>query len=195
VASNAPRGLEVAGRVADGAIMQGCVADRALEYFKTHVARGEQGAGRPPGQVALVARVNVCIDDDPWVAKDLMRPSVANSLLAQQPNFPGFVAAGLKIPQALRDRLAGFGYGYGSDAPARIAPDVPDAFVDALTLAGTAEDVAAGVVRMVAAGIRQLLIFPVDPGGRIERTMERFATDVLPRAARTVTGQTARPQR
>ncbi|MDR7544086.1 MAG: LLM class flavin-dependent oxidoreductase [Armatimonadota bacterium] len=188
VASNAPRGLEVAGRVADGAIMQGCVSDLALQYFKTHVARGERAAGRLPGQVALVARVNVCIDDDPRAARDLMRRSVANSLLAQQPDFPGFLAAGLEIPQTLREAVAGSSYGYGSDAPARIAPSIPDAFVDALTLAGTAEDVTAGASRLIAAGIRQLLIFPMDLEKRIERTIERFASDVLPRAVRMAAG-------
>ncbi|MDQ7857633.1 MAG: LLM class flavin-dependent oxidoreductase [Armatimonadota bacterium] len=192
VASNAPRGLEVAGRLADGAIMQGCVADRALRYFKEHVARGATAAGRPPADVALVARINVCIDDDPRVAKDLMRRSIANSLLAQQPDFPGFVAAGLEVPQGLREKLRGLSYGYGNDALARIAAEVPDVYVDSLTLAGTADDVAAGVARLTAAGIRQLLMFPMDPAGKIERTIERFATEVLPRAARLAGGTTGR---
>ncbi|MDR7420206.1 MAG: LLM class flavin-dependent oxidoreductase [Armatimonadota bacterium] len=188
VASNAPRGLEVAGRLADGAIMQGCVADRALQYFKEHVARGTRAAGRSLADVALVARVNVCIDDDPHVARNLMRRSVANSLLAQQPDFPGFAAAGLEVPMALREKLRGLSYGYGSDAPSRLAPEVPDTYVEALTLAGTAEDVAAGVARMAATGIRQLLIFPMEATGKIERTIERFATEVLPRAARLAAG-------
>jgi len=184
VASNAPRGLQVAGQVADGAIMQGCVADRALQYFRGHVARGARVAGRAVDDVALVARINVCIDDNRHIAKDVMRRSVANSLLAQQPDFPGFVAAGLDVPPSLRDRLRGASYGYGSDSAGRLAPDIPDAYVDALTLAGTVDDVAVGVARMIASPIRQLLVFPMDREKRIERTIERFATEVLPRAGR-----------
>lgn len=192
VASNAPRGLETAGRVADGAIMQGCVADAALAYFRDHVARGAARAGRDAAAVDLVARINVCIHDDPAVARDLMRRSVAVSLIAQQPTFPGFVAAGLEVPPQIRQAVAGLTYGYLSDAAAQVAPLVPDAFVDALTLAGPVETVAAGVARMQRAGITQFVLYPMAPDRRIERTIERFAGEVLPLAAQ-MTASPARP--
>jgi alkanesulfonate monooxygenase SsuD/methylene tetrahydromethanopterin reductase-like flavin-dependent oxidoreductase (luciferase family) len=134
--------------------------------------------------VELVARVNVCIADDPAAARDLMRRSVAASLIAQQPDFPGFVAAGLEVPPAIREAVRGLPYGYHGEAAARVAPMVPDQFVDALTLAGTVEGVADGLARMVRRGIRHVVLYPMDPQGRIERTMERFATEVVPRAAR-----------
>ncbi len=135
VASNAPQGLETAGRLAEGAIMQGCVADAALAYFRAHVARGAQRAGRRLEAVDLVARINVCIHDDPAVARDVMRRSVAVSLIAQQPTFPGFAAAGLDVPPEIRQAVAGLPYGYLGDAAAQVAPLVPDQFVDALSLA------------------------------------------------------------
>ncbi len=192
VASNAPRGLETAGRVADGAMMQGCVADAALAYFRAHVARGARAAGRDPAAVELVARINVCIHDDHAVARHLMRRSVAVSLIAQQPDFPGFVAAGLEVPPQLREAVRGLSYGYLSEAAAQVAALVPDAFVDALTLAGPVEVVAAGVARMAARGIRAFVLYPMDPDGRIERTIERFATEVVPRAAQLLASP-ARP--
>lgn len=183
VASNAPRGLETAGRVANGAIMQGCVSDAALAYFRAHVARGARSAGRDPAAVDLVARINICIHDDPAVARDVMRRSVAVSLIAQQPDFPGFMAAGLEVPPTIREAVGGLTYGYLSDAGAQLAPLVSDQFVDALTLAGPVQTVAAGVARMVGAGIAQLVVYPMDPERKIERTIERFATEVLPQAA------------
>ncbi len=192
VASNAPQGLETAGRLAEGAIMQGCVADAALAYFRAHVARGAQRAGRRLEAVDLVARINVCIHDDPAVARDVMRRSVAVSLIAQQPTFPGFAAAGLDVPPEIRQAVAGLPYGYLGDAAAQVAPLVPDQFVDALTLAGPVEAVAAGVARMVRAGITQFVIYPLAPDRQIERTIERFATEVLPKAA-TMTASPAHP--
>jgi 5,10-methylenetetrahydromethanopterin reductase len=182
LASNAPRGLQTAGRLADGAIMQGCVSAAALDYFRGHVARGAKAAGRDPAAVALTARVNVCIHDDQALARNLMRRSIAVSLIAQQPDFPGFVAAGLHVPQHLREAVRGLAYGYVSDAAAQVAPLVPDAFVDALTLAGPVEVVATGLARMVRRGITQFVLYPTAPDGRIDTVIERFATEVLPRA-------------
>jgi hypothetical protein len=108
---------------------------------------------------------------------------VAVSLIAQQPDFPGFAAAGLEVPQQLREAVRGLHYGYLSDAATRVAALVPDAFVDALTLAGPADAVAAGVARMVRGGITAFVLYPMDPEGRVERTIERFATEVVPRVA------------
>ncbi len=180
VASNAPRGLETAGRVADGAIMQGCVAEVALRYFRRQVVQGTMAAGRKIEQLDLVARINVCIHDVPQVARDLMRRSVAVSLIAQQPDFPGFVAAGLDVPPALRERVRNLTYGYGGEAAAAVASEIPDAFVDALTLAGTVEQVAVGVARMVRKGVTQVAIYPMAPDQNIERVIKRFAVEVLP---------------
>ena len=50
-----------AGRVADGAIMQGCVAEPLLRFFKDTVAAGAREAGRDPAAIDLVARINVCV--------------------------------------------------------------------------------------------------------------------------------------
>ena len=67
-------------------------------------------------------------------------------------------------------------------APLRaVAPEVPDEFVDAVTLAGPPGDVADGVVRLSRAGIGQLMVFPLAVDGRIETTIERFAQEVMPR--------------
>src|SRR5206468_5063203 len=64
VASQRAAGCRVAGRVADGAIMQGCVAEPLVRFFRETVAEGARRAGREPAAVELVARVNVCVADD-----------------------------------------------------------------------------------------------------------------------------------
>ena len=65
VASQRDAGCRVAGRVADGAIMQGCVAEPlwcASSRTAWPRAPGAPGATRPA--IELVARINVCIADD-----------------------------------------------------------------------------------------------------------------------------------
>jgi 5,10-methylenetetrahydromethanopterin reductase len=181
VASQRRAGCVAAGRVADGAIMQGCVAEPLLRFFFESVAEGARQAGRDPRVMDMVARINVCVSDDRRAAKDVMKPTIVRSLSAQRPDFFTFTRAGLAMPSALRDAVLQLPYSHDPEPLRRIAPLVPDEFVDAVTLAGTPDEVAAGVVRLVRAGIAQLLVYPMSVGGRFEETIERFQTDVMPR--------------
>jgi 5,10-methylenetetrahydromethanopterin reductase len=181
IASQRSVGCRAAGRVADGAIMQGCVADPLLAFFKDTVAAGAREAGRDPAAIDLVARINVCIDDDRQSARSLMKPTIVRSLSAQRPDFFTFTTAGLTIPPALAKHLEGLTYAYDPRPYQAAAADVPDSFVDAVTLAGPPEDVAAGVIRLARQGVTQFMLYPVSPDGRIEVVIERFQREVMPR--------------
>jgi 5,10-methylenetetrahydromethanopterin reductase len=180
VASQRDAGCRVAGRVADGAIMQGCVADPLVRFFKDRVAEGAQRAGRDPAGVELVARINVCIADDAAAARDVMRPTIVRSLAAQRPDFFTFRTAGLELPAALREAVLRLAYTHDPAPLLRLAPLVPDVFVDAVTLCGLPGAVAAGVARLARSGIGQLMVYPLGLDGRIAGTIERFQTDVMP---------------
>jgi 5,10-methylenetetrahydromethanopterin reductase len=180
LASNGERGLTLAGQIADGAIMQSAVADRTIEWMKQNIARGAKQAGRDPGAVDVVARVNVCIADDPQKAKDAMRSGLARSLVATQPDFPTFQVAGLDVTPEIREKVKSIGYTHDANRLAPVAAMVPDEYVDALTLAGSAEQVAAGVTRMVKRGVTHLLVYPLSIDGQVEKTVESFARRVMP---------------
>jgi 5,10-methylenetetrahydromethanopterin reductase len=180
IAAQRPVGCRVAGRVADGAIMQGCVADRLLAFFREAVAAGARAAGRAPDAIDLVARVNVCISDDRAAARQLMKPTIVRTLAAQRPDFFTFTTAGLALPPALAARLAGLAYTHDAAALREAAGEVPDEFVEAVTLAGTPDDVAAGVIRLGRCGVTQFIVYPLDVDGRIETTIERFQREVMP---------------
>lgn len=180
VASQRAAGCRVAGRVADGAIMQGCVAEPLLRFFRETVREGALQAGRDPAAVELVARINVCVAEDRATARDAMRPTIVRSLAAQRPGFFTFATAGLTVPAGLRDKVLALPYTH-DPAPLRaVASEVPDAFVDAVTLTGPPPPIAREVVRMVRGGIGQLLVYPLAVDGRIETTIERFQAEVMP---------------
>src|SRR5258707_6099846 len=105
IASQRPVGCRVAGRVADGAIMQGCVAEPLFTFFRDTVAAGAREAGRDFGSVDLVARINVCLHDDRQVARDLMKPTIVLSLAAQRPEFFTLTTAAVTVPAALAEQL------------------------------------------------------------------------------------------
>ena len=181
IASQQPVGCRSAGRVADGAIMQGVVAEPLVKFFQDTVAEGARAAGRDPARIDMVARVNVCVADDRQAARAVMKPTIVRSLAAQRPEFFTFRTAGLTIPPALAKHLEGLTYAYDPRPFQAAAADVPDAFVDAVTLAGPPDEVAAGVVRLARRGMTQLMLYPLSTDGRIETTVERFQREVMPR--------------
>src|SRR6185503_12527767 len=132
-----------------------------LKLFADSVAGGAREAGRDPGAVELVARVNVCVSDDRRAARDVMRPTIVRSLSAQRPDFFTFARAGVTLPAALRDAVLQLPYTHDPEPLRRIAPLVPDELVDAVTLAGPPDDVASGVLRLARAGIARLLVYPM----------------------------------
>jgi 5,10-methylenetetrahydromethanopterin reductase len=181
IASQRPVGCRAAGRVADGAIMQGCVAEPLFTFFRDTVAAGAREAGRDFGSIDLVARINVCVHDDRQVARDLMKPTIVRSLAAQRPDFFTFTTAGLTVPPALAKHLESLTYVYDPRPFQAAAREVPESFVDAVTLAGPPDEVAAGVVRLARRGATQLMLYPVSPDGQIEVVIERFQQEVMPR--------------
>jgi 5,10-methylenetetrahydromethanopterin reductase len=184
VASQRAAGCRVAGRLADGAIMQGALAEPLLRFLRETVHGAAREAGRDPARVDLVARLNVCVHDDRRAARDMMRPTIVRSLSAQRPDFFTFATAGLTLPAALRDKVLALPYTH-DPAPLRaVAPEVPDAFVDACTLTGPPDVIAPEVVQLARSGIAEVMIYPLAVDGRIETTIERFQAEVMPRVRR-----------
>ena len=110
-----------------------------------------------------------------------MRPAIARSLIAQFPHFHTFTTAGLEVPARLQALVASIGYTHDPALLAPVAEQVPDAFVDAVTLAGTVEEVAACVRRMAQQGIKHVMVYPQAPDGDVESVLASFAHEVMPR--------------
>lgn len=179
VASQRPSGCRLAGAVGDGAIMHGAVADPLLRFFRDTVAEGARRAARSAAAIDLVARVDVCIDDDHDAARDALRGSVARALAAQRRDFFSFATAGLPVPATLGDKVRALEDGDATlDA---LAPEVPDELVDGVALAGPPDRVAGQLIRMVRGGITNVLVHPIATAAGVETTLERFQREVMPR--------------
>ena len=113
-----------------------------------------------------------------------MRSTIVRTLVAERPDFFTFRTAGLELPEPLRAQVRDLPYTHDVAPLVKVAPLVPDAFVDAVTLAGSAAQVAKGVTRLVRSGIGQLVVYPVASQGSIVSTIEQFQTEVMP-AVRT----------
>jgi 5,10-methylenetetrahydromethanopterin reductase len=187
VASNGPLGQRAAGAVADGAIMEGCGNPAEARALAAAVAAGARDAGREPAAVQLVARLNACIGPDGKRARDVLRPRVARTLGAGRLKFATLEAQGLALPEAARASVASVPYAAGFAPYLPLLPLITDAVVDAVTLAGTVEEVTERVVALGRAGVGQIIIYPfAPPDGSVDDTVRRFGQDVLPAARRAL---------
>ena len=189
VASNGPLGQRAAGALAEGAIMEGCGTPAEARALGVAVAAGAAETGRDPARVELVARLNACIGPDGKRARDVLRPRVARTLGAGRLTFATLEAEGLALPEEARATVAGVPYAAGFTPYVPLLPLITDRIVDALTLAGTVEEVAERVVALGRAGIGQIMIHPfAPPDGSVDDTIRRFGQEVLP-AARKALGR------
>jgi len=189
VASNGPLGQRTAGALADGAIVEGCASPAEVLALAAEVARGAAETGRDPRAVELVARLNACIAPDGAAARDVLRPRVARTLGAGRLRFAALEAQGLALPAEVLTRVAGVPYAAGLEPYRPLVPLITDRHVDALTLAGTVDEVTAHVVALGRAGIGQIMIHPfAPPAGTVEDTIRRFGQEVLPRARQALEG-------
>jgi 5,10-methylenetetrahydromethanopterin reductase len=187
VASNGPLGQRVAGALADGAIMEGCGNPAEARALGAATAAGAAEAGRRVGDVQLVARLNACIAPDGKAARDVLRPRVARTLGAGRLNFATLQEQGLALPEAARAQVAGVSYAAGVTPYLPLLPLITDRVVDALTLAGTVDEVTEHVVALGSAGIGQVMIYPfAPPDGSVDDTIRRFGQEVLPTARKAL---------
>ncbi|HJU20095.1 MAG TPA: LLM class flavin-dependent oxidoreductase, partial [Stellaceae bacterium] len=132
-------------------------------------------AGRAERSVRLVARLNACIARDGSRARDIVRPSVARYLGRGALRLAAAAAQGLTLPPEATAPMAHAPYADGVGPYLPLLPLISDRHVDALTLAGTREEVAAHVVALRRAGIDSLIIRPLaGEGVSVEDTITAF---------------------
>jgi 5,10-methylenetetrahydromethanopterin reductase len=189
VASNGPLGQRAAGALADGAIMEGCGNPSEARALGVALAVGAAETGRDPARVEQVARLNACIGPDGKGTRDVLRPRVARTLGAGRLKFAMLEAQGLALSKEARAIVLGVPYAAGLTPYLSLLPLITDRMVDALTLAGTVEEVGERVVALGRAGIGQIMIHPfAPPDGGVDDTIRRFGQEVLP-AARKALGR------
>src|SRR5262249_54817838 len=153
VASNGPLGQRVAGTIADGAIMEACASVEEARAFSDEVTASASQAGRDPKSVEKIARLNTCVAENGHAARAVVRPLVAPYRGAGGLGWRPLGARGLSLPAEALEAVAAVPYAAGVAPYLPLLPLITDRHVDALTLAGTIEEVADHVVVLTRAGI------------------------------------------
>lgn len=141
-----PRSLAVAGRVADGALL---AEPAAPPYIAAAFERSGRMAGSPGFE--MISYDIAVVDDDPDVARERVRPALAS---LGEPDWAPHIA-----PMPFASELAHHRAASGSAEA--FAATMPDEWVDALSLAGTPDQVRARVAARYAAGATSCVLVPV----------------------------------
>ena len=169
-----PRGMTLAGEVADEIKVGGSANPAMVDVVRARVDRGIDRAGRAPGSVDIVLGAVTVVDEDGDAARAHARRQVAMYLDVIAALDPTVTVPDDLLP-AIRERLADG----DDDGAGRLVPrDVLDLFA----FAGTPDDIAAQAQRLIAAGVDRIE-FGTPHGIDAARGIELLGKRVLPQLA------------
>jgi len=192
IAAGGPRTLRMAGGVADGVFLRVGVHPANLAAAVAAVRAGAAEAGRNPATVPLGVVIHTVLVDDPARALTIAR-SIAAGYFEYTPGLfdaPGLAWRG-PAPAELK-RTQGiwpdFHHAPDLEASGRAVDFLPREAADAFSVRGGPEEVAAGLVRLLAAApapFAYVVLHPVPdppaPDDAERGFMARVAREVLPR--------------
>jgi probable F420-dependent oxidoreductase len=178
IAGYGPKVLEMAGRVADGVILQFADPD-LIEWCVNFVKKGAEAAGRDPKTIEIMAAAPVWVSDDLKVGRERVRwfPAlVSNHVVDLVSRYKPE-----ELPPALtsyiRDR-GQYDYLHHCEVDSSNANFVSDEVTDRFCLLGPAEAHIEKIRRLAGAGVTQFNIYLMC--GDEEDTLEKYKKEVLP---------------
>lgn len=168
-----PKMVRLSGEIADGTVVSAMASAAYLRWMRPHIEEGAARRAEPPAvphRLPTFAMYSVA--DDIATARAAVRPLVAQylSLLNGSP----LVTANEFAPAVAELCERG-----GTDAEALIRDEMPDEWLDALTVAGDPATCASRIDALRAAGADSVILMPVD-GENIEATLRLTSERVLP---------------
>ncbi|HEU5433914.1 MAG TPA: LLM class flavin-dependent oxidoreductase, partial [Thermomicrobiales bacterium] len=147
-----PKALALAGRIANGVILNGFVSEEYTRRAVGIVRDAATADGRDPNDVEIAGSIVVSVDPDERRAFDVVRAFVA-TYLARFPN----IACESGLPDALLEAIRA-AYAQGSAAAAAL---VSDEIVDALVCVGAPNRVRERIAARRRAGVGLTVVGPV----------------------------------
>ncbi len=186
IAGYGPKVLHMAGRVADGIILQ--FADPALiEWCMSFVKEGAKAAGRDPKSIEVMSAAPVWVSDDLKVARERVRwfPALVSNhvmdLIRQYKpeDLPPYKPEDLPpaLTSFVHDR-GNYDYQHHCEVGSDNADFVSDDVIDRFCLIGPAEAHRKKLRALADVGVTQFNIYLMC--GDEEQTLEIYQRDVLP---------------
>lgn len=164
-----PKMLEMSGRVADGTILSVGAGAAYLDVARRHISVGQSQSGRS-GSHRITQFAITVVDHDRARARAAAARTLAFYTLAGGRNA---ITEAHGISATVED------WSRSGRSIDDIAAELPDWWIDELTVAGTPAEVAARLADLTLAGADAIALFPAG-GDTTESTLALLGTDVLP---------------
>jgi 5,10-methylenetetrahydromethanopterin reductase len=156
IATRSPKNLELAGEIADGAVIATYVSKPQLEFAIERIRAGAEKAGRSMDDVKLISWVYTSISDDGRQAVDNVRPFVTQALVNTAPEaYPAILEGFDDALPAYLARCRDLGRAGLEEAYADRS-HLTDEVIKRFSVAGTPEDCIAKVKEIEAFGIHDI---------------------------------------
>jgi len=180
IAGYGPKVLHLAGRIADGVILQFAEPD-LIAWCLGFVRQGAKEAGRDPKSIEIMAAAPVWVSDDLAVARQRVRwfPAlVSNHVVDLISRYKPE-----DLPPALTSYVknrSGYDYHHHAEVGSDNASFVSDEVVDRFCLVGPVEAHRKKLKELAAVGVTQFNIYLMC--GDEEQTLEIYKKEVLPKS-------------
>jgi probable F420-dependent oxidoreductase len=180
IAGYGPKALAVAGRVADGVIIQ--LADpEIIQWIMDTARRAAEEAGRDPAQLRCIVGAPAHITDDLADAREQVRwfpAMVSNHVMDLIERYGG---DGSSVPKALTDYVQArkfYDYNEHSRVGAKHGEFVTDEICDRFCVLGTVDAAKAKLQELAEVGVDQFNIYLMTHGQ--EETLQAFGDQIIP---------------
>ncbi|HEX2622273.1 MAG TPA: LLM class flavin-dependent oxidoreductase [Phototrophicaceae bacterium] len=160
-----PKSLQMSGRVADGTIIPEGSSPAYVAWTRQQIDAGKTDENRPH---RLTVYAWVSVDQDGPASRQRLRPVLAGMLTGSEINSQ---IDPLGIVPEVKQMLERGGR-------AELEQHMPDAWINELAIAGTPQECAAAVRRLIAAGADAIVFVPPLDQGREQ--LDLIAREVLP---------------
>lgn len=170
-----PKGLQAAGRVADGVILGGGFDLNVIEWAQERIDMGAREVGRSASKVGIMVAGMIGMGDDPAQVKHLVRRRLANRA------HHNFRYTQETVPMAERPGVQKLLDNFDVTKPIEERADpnlITDYLLNRFAIAGSAEECIARVKELEKAGVEHLIMTPPEIG--YTDVMERWAKEVMP---------------
>jgi 5,10-methylenetetrahydromethanopterin reductase len=189
IAGRGPLILELAGELADEVLVATFLDGPLLDASLARVAAGEARRDATRPRLHRTSWAYVAIDDDRRAARDAVRRGIAVAIWGSRPIVE---AIGVPLPAPLRRFMDQHAYSIEPETIDQAAALIPDELVGQCSLAGTPEDVAAGLHRLTGRGFAEVACWLFEtPAVGQAAMVRRLADDVVPQLRRLEAGDAA----
>ena len=175
VSAEGPRGLQLAGRSADGVILGTGFDLQVYSWAKEKIRAGAAHAGRSESDIAIVAAGMLCVREDGDEARQIVRNRIANRA------HHNFRFTYETVPPEALEAVKKFMTGFDVMKPMedRVDPNLVSPYlVQRFSIAGTPKECIERIEELKSAGVDHLMLTPARKV--YHDTVEAFATEVMP---------------